>query len=64
MDSCNAAANACEHTLTPAVHGLPSSHTADACDPVAGCLSTPVADATPCDRGGLPGTCQAGSCVP
>jgi len=37
--------------------------TSDACDPLNGqCESTPVADGTACDFGGLPGICQGGLC--
>lgn len=38
--------------------------TVDACDPGTGtCNNTPAAPGTPCDFGGLPGLCVAGSCV-
>lgn len=37
--------------------------TTDACLPGAGCTHTPLDASQPCDLGGSPGACQAGSCV-
>jgi len=64
-ETCNTATGACV-AGTPPVCDDGNTCTADACDPVAGCASTPVADGTSCSDGDACNgaeTCQAGTCT-